>query len=294
MFPTVRSHLEYQDFVTQQLKTYYVGGILSLQNSDWILIEKLWLVDLSRTFSLLKDTFSSQGPCPHDPADLLRSYILMHLTGTFSVTKWVTALRRIPLFAVLSGFLPGKTPGIGTFYDFCTRLWLTDNLNFRSKLKRKPKKLRRANIKAIRLLQLLQVKWRRWLKALITLLPVKRCSLSTAFLLCLKNFLFCILLALVSWAMLIRFAWLVTVPRYELLLILVINEYATVNKMVFLTVIARESILNLTAILAGIVTVKLILMATISTLFPLLPVSMICPYIVVYTQLPAMILYPCF
>jgi len=31
MFPTVRSHLEYQDFVTQQLKTYYVGGILSLQ-----------------------------------------------------------------------------------------------------------------------------------------------------------------------------------------------------------------------------------------------------------------------
>ena len=51
--------------------------------------------------------------------------------------------------------------------------------------------------------------------------------------------------------MLIRFAWLVTVPRYELLLILVINEYATVNKMVFLTVIARESILNLTAILLG-------------------------------------------
>mgnify|MGYP000942768356 CR=1 FL=1 len=147
MFPTVRSHLEYQDFVTQQLKTYYVGGILSLQNSDWILIEKLWLVDLSRTFSLLKDTFSSQGPCPHDPADLLRSYILMHLSGTVSVTKWVTTLRRVPLFAILSGFLPGKTPGIGTFYDFFTRLWLTDNPNFRSKLKRKPKKVEKGKHK---------------------------------------------------------------------------------------------------------------------------------------------------
>lgn len=147
MFPTVRSHQEYQDFVMQQLKLYYVDGPLTLQDDDWILIKKLWLVDLSHTFSLLKDTFSKQGPCPHDPADLLRSYLLMHLTRTFSVTKWITELRRIPLFAVLSGFPPGKTPGIGTFYDFFSRLWLTDSPNFRSKLKRKPKKVEKGKHK---------------------------------------------------------------------------------------------------------------------------------------------------
>lgn len=147
MFPIVRSHQQYQIFLTQELKSHYVGGILHLQDDDWILINKLWLVDLSRTFSLLEDTYSSQGPCPHDPANLLRSYLLMHLTGTVSVTKWVTQLHRIPLFAILSGFVPGQTPGIGTFYDFFNRLWLIDNPNFRSKLKRKPNKVKKGKHK---------------------------------------------------------------------------------------------------------------------------------------------------
>ena len=32
-----------------------------------------------------------------------------------------------PLYAILSGFEPGNTPGVGTFYDFINRLWNSDD-----------------------------------------------------------------------------------------------------------------------------------------------------------------------
>jgi hypothetical protein len=54
---------------------------------------------------------------------MFRSLLCLTLSGeTLSFTKWVDKLRSQPLFAALSGFV-GKTPGIGTFYDFTTRLY---------------------------------------------------------------------------------------------------------------------------------------------------------------------------
>ena len=32
-----------------------------------------------------------------------------------------------PLYAILSGFEVGNTPGVGTFYDFLNRLWDSDD-----------------------------------------------------------------------------------------------------------------------------------------------------------------------
>ncbi|QAA35388.1 hypothetical protein C1I91_26925 [Clostridium manihotivorum] len=51
-----------------------------------------------------------------------------------------------PLYAILSGFEVGDTPGVGTFYDFFSRLWDSDNNNLSSQLQplktsvKKPKK----------------------------------------------------------------------------------------------------------------------------------------------------------
>src|SRR5215831_3363973 len=54
---------------------------------------------------------------------MLRSLLCLTLAGdTSSFTKWVGKLRFHPLFAVLSGF-EGRTPGVGTFYDFTARLF---------------------------------------------------------------------------------------------------------------------------------------------------------------------------
>jgi len=143
MLPVVRSHCDYQSFVAEQLKTHYTGGILCIQSPDWNLIEKFWLTDLSKTAFILRDTFSKQGPRPRDPADMLRSILLMVQTGVSSVTQWVTLLRRVPLYAILSGFIPNKTPGVGTFYDFFARLWASDSPNFSCKKKRKTKKIKK-------------------------------------------------------------------------------------------------------------------------------------------------------
>ncbi|WP_422445604.1 hypothetical protein [Thermoanaerobacterium sp. DL9XJH110] len=69
--------------------------------------------------------------------------------GYHSVTKWVEVLRSDDILAVLSGFEPHNTPGVGTFYDFFDRLWLEDRktrierrFKLRSPIKKPKKKLK--------------------------------------------------------------------------------------------------------------------------------------------------------
>lgn len=60
-----------------------------------------------------------------------RSYLLsLDFKVTF-LTEWAAQLKINPLYALLSGFEFGNTPGVGTFYDFLNRLWDSeeDNLN---------------------------------------------------------------------------------------------------------------------------------------------------------------------
>lgn len=144
MLPTYYAHEDYQQFITTELRLYYVGGILSLVRRDWAFIEKLWITDLSGTADFLKAQYGRRGPQPIAPDCMLRSYLLMLLTRQgYSITSWVDQLRRVPLYAILSGFEPGKTPGIGTFYDFFPRLWDADSHNIgphEKRRKRKPPK----------------------------------------------------------------------------------------------------------------------------------------------------------
>jgi hypothetical protein len=76
---------------------------------------------------------------------MLRSFLLFLLTHPeIGITAWVDQLRRVPLYAILSGFTPGDIPGVGTFYDFFARLWAAHDNNIKPKTqkarKRKPKK----------------------------------------------------------------------------------------------------------------------------------------------------------
>lgn len=148
MKPIFSSHATYQDFVMTRLQEHYGGsGILVLVNKDWPTIKKLWITDLSQMTNTLSNEYGVKGPLPRDPSSMMRSYLLLILTNpTMSITKWVDELRRVPLYAILSGFEPGNTPGIGTFYDFFKRLWGSKSKNRTHKRKsknsraRKPKK----------------------------------------------------------------------------------------------------------------------------------------------------------
>jgi hypothetical protein len=44
-------------------------------------------------------------------------------------TTWSEELKTNHLAAILSGFHSDDTPGVGTFYDFCDRLWMSDKDN---------------------------------------------------------------------------------------------------------------------------------------------------------------------
>lgn len=146
MKPAFIPHQAYQDFVVSQLNEHYSTGILMLVKNDWPTIKKLWLADLSRTTTWLSDTYSDsgKGTKPRDPASMLRSYLLYLLVQpTLSITEWVDQLRRVPLYAILSGFEPGDTPGVGTFHDFFNRIWASDEANTKKKIQPKRKKKNR-------------------------------------------------------------------------------------------------------------------------------------------------------
>jgi len=142
--PTFITHQTYQDFVMEQLQQHYSGGILVLVHNDWPTIAKLWMTDLSYTTTLLHSLYHDIGPAPRDPASMLRSYLLFLLTNpSIGITKWIDELHRVPLYAILSGFTPGDCPGVGTFYDFLSRFWDSQENNVKPRIKprkRKPKK----------------------------------------------------------------------------------------------------------------------------------------------------------
>lgn len=150
--PVLIPHETYQNSVLQRLSQYYSGGVFTIVNDDWHLVVKLWMTDLSYITTLLHDCYDAKGPQPRDPASMLRSYLLFLMTKPeVGVTEWINELKRIPYYAILSGFEPGDIPGVGTFYDFFQRLWSASGDNLKPKKHKrykKPKKGKKKGEKA--------------------------------------------------------------------------------------------------------------------------------------------------
>jgi hypothetical protein len=123
-------HSAYQNFVLENLRKYYPDPD-SLSRSTWDIIDRFWNLDLSYTDELLRCKYSVFGPKPRTPSCMQRSYLLSIDFKVSSLTDWSAQLKMNPLFAILSGFEFGNTPGVGTFYDFLGRLWdlNSDNLS---------------------------------------------------------------------------------------------------------------------------------------------------------------------
>ena len=84
---------------------------------------------LSFTDQMMKSKYSKYGPAPRIPSCMQRSYLLSIDFKVTSITEWVAQLKINPLYAILSGFDVGNTPGVGTFYDFFSRLWDAEDNN---------------------------------------------------------------------------------------------------------------------------------------------------------------------
>jgi hypothetical protein len=143
-------HSAYQNFVVANLRKYYPNPD-ALARSTWDIIDRFWNLDLSYTDDFMHDKYSVFGPKPRNPASMQRSILLSIDFKVTSFTDWAAQLKINPLYAILSGFEFGDTPGVGTFYDFINRLWDSDDNNFSShehQLKAKVKKPKTKGTKA--------------------------------------------------------------------------------------------------------------------------------------------------
>lgn len=138
-------HSTYQNFVVENLRKYYPNPD-ALSRSTWDIIDRFSNLDLSYTDELMRSRYSVFGPRPRTPSCMQRSYLLSIDFKVTLLTDWAAQLKINPLYAILSGFEVGDTPGVGTFYDFLNRLWDSDsdNLNphvrpVKSKEVKKPK-----------------------------------------------------------------------------------------------------------------------------------------------------------
>ncbi len=128
MYPsTSETHESYQKSVVDQLQKHYTNP--SKLPSDLLKIaERLWALDLSFVDKLMCHRYSIMGSKPRQPSCMLRSMLLYIFLG-FSYSKWVEQMRLVPAYAIISGFTFGNTPGVGTFVDFFSRLWMLDKNN---------------------------------------------------------------------------------------------------------------------------------------------------------------------
>lgn len=136
-------HSAYQDHVLKQLRKYYPNATSSFSPSTWQILEKFWALDLSAIDSLMQDRYSDFGPEPRLPSDMLRAILVSVEFKITSYTRFASDLKENHLHAIISGFTVGDTPGVGTFYDFHKRLWLSGNKNLSDAIhppKVKPKK----------------------------------------------------------------------------------------------------------------------------------------------------------
>lgn len=120
------SHADYQNFVLENLRKYYPNPD-SIARSTWDIIDRFWNLDLSFTDEFMRDKYSKFGPAPRTPSCMQRSYLLSIDFKVTSLTDWAAQLKINPLYAILSGFEFGNTPGVGTFYYFMDRLWDSDD-----------------------------------------------------------------------------------------------------------------------------------------------------------------------
>jgi hypothetical protein len=79
-------------------------------------------LNLDAVIPILDSTYCPTPYSQHrNPICMLRALLLMLLLG-FGITRWVQETRAVPAIAVLCGFDPDDTPGIGTYYDFIDRI----------------------------------------------------------------------------------------------------------------------------------------------------------------------------
>ncbi len=140
------SNEEYKKNVQGRLKRRLKNGDnRAWLESNYIEAMSVYMVNFDPVHNLLRSLYANDGRGleTKDPQSMLRSLMLMMSLGEKSITKWVKKTRYNGMIRLFCGFEEGKTPGVGTYYDFKIRL---ENGAWRDKSKNRylPSQLRKA------------------------------------------------------------------------------------------------------------------------------------------------------
>ncbi len=91
------------------------------------LIDKLFYFNLDPASNILSPYYSNTGRPAKYQAEILRSLVAMTHLRIHSITNWVKKLRTDRVLAIICGFDPDDIPGVGTFCDFLSRFWVSNN-----------------------------------------------------------------------------------------------------------------------------------------------------------------------
>ena len=127
MLDHVRTHEDYLSFMLPRIKSLFLekpGQVLFYLDAAL----KAYMLNLDGGIEILEGCYSKVfgRPADFNPADMLRSLVLMVSLGVTSIPTWVEMLMYSDVLAILSGFEQARTPSVGAFYDFWNRLWLED------------------------------------------------------------------------------------------------------------------------------------------------------------------------
>lgn len=149
-----QGHSTYVASVVQYLRDLAGRGPADAAERVCQLGEKILMMlalDLEPARPLLESCYvhrpgtAAPGRPAHDPVSMLRCLLVMVLEGVTSITEWVKHLRGHPELVMLSGLTPGRSPGVGTFYDFFDRLLDGPRLRPCSHTSPRPSRLHRGN-----------------------------------------------------------------------------------------------------------------------------------------------------
>ena len=117
------AHEEYLGFLKAVVDDFRVNEpkkVIAFQKT----IEKLSSLNLDPLFGALKPYYANIGRPAVNQPEIFRSFVLMSDQGETSVTNWHRRVESDDFLARLIGCEPGKTPPLGSYYDFIDRLWL--------------------------------------------------------------------------------------------------------------------------------------------------------------------------
>ena len=142
MKPVLTCHNDYRSFLRDGIHQYY-PNTCAISKETWAVYKQFRDLDLSKVDLLLQDKYSVYGPMPRQPSCMFRSLLLAPKFKVTSVTSWVHQMQITPMYALLSGFSPDDVPGVGTFYDFMSRLWDHTADNYSDHIKPVPCKVKK-------------------------------------------------------------------------------------------------------------------------------------------------------